>query len=470
MTPAILPVSAPTGGNTASDGSKPAQTGNDGEFGSILHQEIRQQAQQSQQAQQAQPAQQSPTQPQTQSPSQSAAGESKSTDSNTAPDQTAAASARPTTAVAPSTAATLPAFAVGSEPPAATTAAAQQLPAGTPLTANGLAATRDNTTASPAPSLPATPPSATLTPAIKGTTSTTQADSAGAATKKDSRQTDASASQPQTATAEMLALMGYTPPTQAGERTPATDTAAPPRQDSTAPALRVGQSIASSTIGATSDSSATSGTPAANAQADANFANQLAAQLASQTAPTTGHGAHNATDPAALAITQAGLGQAGNTQAAGAALPSAFSGTLAPRVGTAEWDQSLSQHIVWMAHGAEQTASLTLNPPDLGPLRIVLNVSNNQASATFIAQQPEVRQALENALPRLEAMMNSAGIQLGQTSVRADTSGQQDQSAWQRPGASSASATRGIGGVSRAGGLAPAEKTTGGQGLINTFV
>lgn len=98
--------------------------------------------------------------------------------------------------------------------------------------------------------------------------------------------------------------------------------------------------------------------------------------------------------------------------------------TLAPSVGTTAWSQALGDKIVWMAAGAQQTATLTLNPPNLGPLQIVLNVTNDQASANFFTAQPEVRQALETAFPRLREMMNDAGIQLGQASVSAETPGQ----------------------------------------------
>lgn len=94
---------------------------------------------------------------------------------------------------------------------------------------------------------------------------------------------------------------------------------------------------------------------------------------------------------------------------------------LAPSVGAAAWGQAIGEKIVWMAAGAQQTASLTLNPPNLGPLQIVLNISNEQATASFFSAQPEVRQALEAAFPRLREMMSEAGIQLGQATVSADT-------------------------------------------------
>ncbi|PKO64077.1 MAG: flagellar hook-length control protein FliK, partial [Betaproteobacteria bacterium HGW-Betaproteobacteria-17] len=94
---------------------------------------------------------------------------------------------------------------------------------------------------------------------------------------------------------------------------------------------------------------------------------------------------------------------------------------LAPTLGTTAWNQALGEKVVWMAAGAQQTATLTLNPPNMGPLQIVLNLDNDQATASFFSAQPDVRQALEAAFPRLKEMMNEAGIQLGQATVSADT-------------------------------------------------
>jgi flagellar hook-length control protein FliK len=134
--------------------------------------------------------------------------------------------------------------------------------------------------------------------------------------------------------------------------------------------------------------------------------------------------------PAALAALQAAV------QAVHA--PAGHVDKLTPAVGTPAWDQALGQKIVWMAQGGEQTATLTMNPPDLGPMQVVLSVSNNQATVDFMSAQPEVRQALESALPRLREMMGESGVQLGQANVSA---GSQQQFA-------------GFGGQNRSGGRA----------------
>ena len=98
---------------------------------------------------------------------------------------------------------------------------------------------------------------------------------------------------------------------------------------------------------------------------------------------------------------------------------------LEPRVGTGGWDNALGQRVLWMVSHQHQVAELNLNPPDLGPLQVVLSISSDQASAAFVSQNPEVRQALEAALPRLKEMMAESGINLGNATVSDQGSRQQ---------------------------------------------
>jgi flagellar hook-length control protein FliK len=141
---------------------------------------------------------------------------------------------------------------------------------------------------------------------------------------------------------------------------------------------------------------------------------------------------------------------------------------LTPRVGSPGWDQALGQKVVWMVAGEQQSASLTLNPPDLGPLQVVLEVSNNQATASFTSAQPEVRQALESAMPKLREMLGEAGIQLGQANVSAGTPNNQQSGFGEQQQGSRGFDSR------KESDDTPARVTrsqpiTGGQGLVDTF-
>jgi flagellar hook-length control protein FliK len=164
--------------------------------------------------------------------------------------------------------------------------------------------------------------------------------------------------------------------------------------------------------------------------------------------------------PSALALNnpQAAAGQAADK--------------LTPRVGAPGWDQALGQKMVWMAAGSQQSATLSLNPPDLGPLQVVLNVTNNHASVNFTAAQPEVRQALEASMPKLRDMLADAGIQLGQTNVSAGTPNHQ-QGGFSEQHQASRTTSR-ADGVEVSGAETPvragrAQIITGGRGMVDTF-
>lgn len=180
------------------------------------------------------------------------------------------------------------------------------------------------------------------------------------------------------------------------------------KPDSTLPGTAI---IQSATAGTTPDSIATA----------AAFSGQLAAARQSD-AVKSGEIRSDLLSNPAMAATPQGLLDTASS------LDSIAANKLAPSVGTTAWSQALGEKIVWMATGAQQTASLTLNPPNMGPLQIVLHVSNDQATASFFSAVPEVRQALEAAFPKLREMMNEAGIQLGQATVSADTPQQNDTS------------------------------------------
>src|SRR5512139_1087829 len=115
------------------------------------------------------------------------------------------------------------------------------------------------------------------------------------------------------------------------------------------------------------------------------FAERLAAALQTDTAKQESLPADLLGNPALRAAAHAPL-------AAQFATAEAASPRLAPTVGTTAWGHALGEKLVWMASGSQQSASLTLNPPNLGPLQIVLHVTNDQATASFFSAQPEVRQ------------------------------------------------------------------------------
>ncbi|MFA7279775.1 MAG: flagellar hook-length control protein FliK [Sterolibacterium sp.] len=134
------------------------------------------------------------------------------------------------------------------------------------------------------------------------------------------------------------------------------------------------------------------------------------------------------------------------------------------------WPTELGQKIVWLTGQDKQSAQITLNPPQLGPIEISLNVKNDQATALFMSANADVRAAIESAMPRLREMLDGVGVQLGQTNVSAESFRQSaDSNAQERNRAGS---ERGSSGEPAGQGSVEAMAGTAikrGNGLVDTF-
>jgi flagellar hook-length control protein FliK len=200
-------------------------------------------------------------------------------------------------------------------------------------------------------------------------------------------------------------------------------------------AAQAGQAPLASSTPTSAPSAAPASAPGAQASLSASTAPSLAPSLAPGMGPTF---APTGAPGAAPAEFSAHLANALPDAAAAQLLAATTAPVIAPmaaqlagvgdkisaRVGTSAWDEQVGQKIVWMVGGGEQSASLTLNPPDLGPMQVVLSVNGDQASVAFSSAHQEVRHALESALPRLREMMDQSGLSLGSATVSAGSQGQ----------------------------------------------
>lgn len=94
--------------------------------------------------------------------------------------------------------------------------------------------------------------------------------------------------------------------------------------------------------------------------------------------------------------------------------------TLPQQMGTTEWQQSLGQQLACFTRDGVHHAELRLHPEELGAVQISLRMSNERMQIHFMAENPQARSALENALPSLRHSLAESGINLGQSSVSAD--------------------------------------------------
>lgn len=93
-------------------------------------------------------------------------------------------------------------------------------------------------------------------------------------------------------------------------------------------------------------------------------------------------------------------------------------------VGQAGWHEDMGQKLTWMVGNNRQQADLVLTPPQLGRIEVSLTMHGDQAQAIFTSLNPQVREALEDSLPRLREILADAGVTLGQTQVGSESPNQ----------------------------------------------
>lgn len=98
-------------------------------------------------------------------------------------------------------------------------------------------------------------------------------------------------------------------------------------------------------------------------------------------------------------------------------IPAEIPKTITTPLSNSGWADEFSQKIVWLSTQQNHIAELHLNPPDLGPLNVVLKISDNQLTAQFTSPHSAVRDAVENALPKLRDILSDNGITLGNATV-----------------------------------------------------
>lgn len=82
-----------------------------------------------------------------------------------------------------------------------------------------------------------------------------------------------------------------------------------------------------------------------------------------------------------------------------------------------EWGDELGNRITWMVQRDVQSATIKINPPQLGPLEVKVSMVNDQVNVSFSSHHAPVREALDASLPRLREMLHDNGLQLGDANV-----------------------------------------------------
>ena len=80
---------------------------------------------------------------------------------------------------------------------------------------------------------------------------------------------------------------------------------------------------------------------------------------------------------------------------------------------------------MWMAKQNMQTAELRLNPANLGPVEVRIDIEDEQVRVAFSSPHAAVRDAVEQAVPRLKEMFENSGLRLADAEVSHQSFAQQ---------------------------------------------
>tara|TARA_R110002072_G_scaffold14582_8_gene60161 strand:+ start:13742 stop:14878 length:1137 start_codon:yes stop_codon:yes gene_type:complete len=90
----------------------------------------------------------------------------------------------------------------------------------------------------------------------------------------------------------------------------------------------------------------------------------------------------------------------------------------------AGWGEAVGNRLMMMINDKIQTANIHLNPAELGPIEVRVNVSQDHASVQFVSNNAVVRDAIEDAFPKLKEMFSQNGLSLSDANVSQQSSQQ----------------------------------------------
>lgn len=90
-----------------------------------------------------------------------------------------------------------------------------------------------------------------------------------------------------------------------------------------------------------------------------------------------------------------------------------------------EWGDEFNQQIIWIGQQKIKSATIKLNPQELGPLEVSIKVVKEVATVNITTHSAPVRDLIEQALPRLRDMMAEQGINLSQVNIESNNNQRQ---------------------------------------------
>ncbi len=84
-----------------------------------------------------------------------------------------------------------------------------------------------------------------------------------------------------------------------------------------------------------------------------------------------------------------------------------------------------AEHAVWLGQQGLQRAVIKVHPEELGPIEISVRVINNSASIDITSHSQQVRDIIDQSLPRLHEMMSEQGLSLSDVNIDSERGSRQ---------------------------------------------
>lgn len=107
--------------------------------------------------------------------------------------------------------------------------------------------------------------------------------------------------------------------------------------------------------------------------------------------------------------------------------------------------EKVSEQVQMMMSKNLKNVDIRLDPPELGRMQIRMSMNSDIASIQFTVSNPQAKDMVEQAMPRLREMLAQQGVQLADSSVQQQSSGQQQQYSAENDNGRSAGTTRSSG-------------------------
>lgn len=129
-----------------------------------------------------------------------------------------------------------------------------------------------------------------------------------------------------------------------------------------------------------------------------------------------------------LALSAAAPGAPSAASAPASVLPTAAT------LGGEQFGQDVAQGVEYMLDHKLQSARIRISPEQMGMIDVELRLDGERVHAHFVSAHAEVRQALNDSLPRLRELLDAQGLQMGQAGVGSQGADDAAQTAQQGTG------------------------------------